>query len=323
MTGDEAAPGALTAIGLEPAEEVAYELLIEHPSSTVDQLARRWHQREPLAEILASLEHKGFATAVGGQPARYAAVPPDVAVEAALRAAEQQLRQARDHLPRLTAEYRHHAAGQRSVVVDVVRGPEAVRRWLTQLHRAARYEVRCLAKPSFLGGGHALLATPPSEPVSHRVIVERGDAGDPAADVSAQVRITAQLPVPLVFVDDRIAMVPLRDPVDGAPAAALVYPSRLLDALRLLFDYLWERTAPVSTVAPATAVPLSADQLQLVELLLSGATHGAVARQLGISQRTVERRVAALMTDVGARTTFQSGVQAALRITAQNDPRLT
>lgn len=323
MTSDQTAPGALAAIGLDPAEEAAYELLIAHPSHTLDQLAHLWDRPESLAAVLAGLERKGFANRVGGQSVRHVAVPPDVAVEAALRVTEQQLRQARDHLTQLTAEYSNNPAGDRPAVVDVVRGPEAIRRWLTQLHQAARYEVRCLAKPSFLGDGGALLAEPTPDHVTHRVIVERGDAGHPAAEAGEQVRSTAQLPVPLVVIDERIAMVPLRDPVDGAPAAAIVYPSGLLDVLLLLFDHLWERTALLSAVAPATAAPLSANQLQLIELLLSGATHAAAARQLGISQRTMERRVAALMAEVGARTTFQGGVQAALRIAAPNDPHLT
>jgi hypothetical protein len=46
--------------------------------------------------------------------------------------------------------------------------------------------------------------------------------------------------------------------------------------------------------------------------LLSGFTDEAIARQLGTSHRTVQRRVAALMADLGAQTRFQVGVRAAV-----------
>ena len=37
----------------------------------------------------------------------------------------------------------------------------------------------------------------------------------------------------------------------------------------------------------------------------------AIARQLGVSERTAHRRVAGLMTRLGAESRFQAGVQAA------------
>jgi DNA-binding NarL/FixJ family response regulator len=54
------------------------------------------------------------------------------------------------------------------------------------------------------------------------------------------------------------------------------------------------------------------DQQRLITLLLSGLTDEAIARQLGTSHRTIQRRVAALMSELGAHTRFQVGVQAAL-----------
>jgi DNA-binding NarL/FixJ family response regulator len=45
----------------------------------------------------------------------------------------------------------------------------------------------------------------------------------------------------------------------------------------------------------------------------AGATDATIARQTGVSQRTVERRVRALMEQLGAGTRFQAGVQAAHR----------
>ena len=52
---------------------------------------------------------------------------------------------------------------------------------------------------------------------------------------------------------------------------------------------------------------------EIVLLLAAGATDETIARRLGISARTVQRRVHALMEHLGVRTRFQAGVQAALR----------
>jgi DNA-binding NarL/FixJ family response regulator len=47
----------------------------------------------------------------------------------------------------------------------------------------------------------------------------------------------------------------------------------------------------------------------ILRLLAAGLTDQAVARQLSLSQRTVQRHVATLMTRLGARTRLQAGVQ--------------
>jgi len=54
------------------------------------------------------------------------------------------------------------------------------------------------------------------------------------------------------------------------------------------------------------------DQM-ILALLAAGAPDATIARQAGVSQRTVERRVRALMDQLGAGTRFQAGVQAARR----------
>jgi hypothetical protein len=45
----------------------------------------------------------------------------------------------------------------------------------------------------------------------------------------------------------------------------------------------------------------------IIEMLRSGHTDMRIARSLGITERTVRRRIALLMTEVGARSRFQFG----------------
>jgi DNA-binding NarL/FixJ family response regulator len=51
----------------------------------------------------------------------------------------------------------------------------------------------------------------------------------------------------------------------------------------------------------------------LLEALGSGAQDEQIARRLGLSLRTVRRRVAELMEELGAQSRFQAGVEAARR----------
>ncbi|MDT5279303.1 MAG: Sugar-specific transcriptional regulator TrmB, partial [Mycobacterium sp.] len=60
--------GARTVIGLCAAEQAAYELLIEHPAATLDELSAEWSRPEPLAFLLTRLEDAGAASSVPGSP---------------------------------------------------------------------------------------------------------------------------------------------------------------------------------------------------------------------------------------------------------------
>jgi DNA-binding NarL/FixJ family response regulator len=126
--------------------------------------------------------------------------------------------------------------------------------------------------------------------------------------------VLPDLPLSLYLSDDKLAVLPLRDHAETA--AVIVHPSALLDALVKLFEGLWRRALPL--FSPVEEQRASADQQRLVTLLLSGLTDEAIARQLGLSHRTVQRRVAAFMADLGAHTRFQAGVKAALQ---QRRPR--
>ncbi|MEW1861253.1 hypothetical protein AB0399_12895 [Streptomyces sp. NPDC088194] len=130
----------------------------------------------------------------------------------------------------------------------------------------------------------------------------------------------------------------------GLDAVVIVHPSMLLDALSGLFESLWDRALPLpltlgepaqaarmaqaaqmsgaaetaaagaagaATTAAAPDTAASEDG-RLLSLLLAGLTDKASARQLGVSQRTVQRRVAALLDSLGARTRFQAGARFAL-----------
>jgi DNA-binding CsgD family transcriptional regulator len=102
-------------------------------------------------------------------------------------------------------------------------------------------------------------------------------------------RVYPALPMKMVLVDDRAALLPL-DPT-GMSGAVLVQAPVIVAAMRSYFELLWGRATPLQSGAGK----LTADQDQVLRLVITGMTDMAIARHLGVSERTVRRHVGALL----------------------------
>lgn len=124
-----------------------------------------------------------------------------------------------------------------------------------------------------------------------------------------QVRVLPELPTRLLIVGDTHAAVP--EPLGLAALPLTVVRQRgVVEAMRMWFEELWGRAAVPTLEGAEPRVDL---RRFLLEQLAAGAHDEQIARKLGISLRTVRRRVAALMTELGADSRFQAGVEAARR----------
>lgn len=124
-----------------------------------------------------------------------------------------------------------------------------------------------------------------------------------------QVRVLPDLPSRLMIIGDTHAILP--EPLGLADLPlTVVRQGGVVASLRLWFEELWGRAA---VPALGDAEPLVDLRRFLLEQLASGARDEQIARKLGISLRTVRRRVADLMTELGADSRFQAGVEAARR----------
>jgi DNA-binding CsgD family transcriptional regulator len=129
------------------------------------------------------------------------------------------------------------------------------------------------------------------------------------------------LPVRPAIVDRSIAVCPLvPDGRSGYPTAAIVGRSQLLDALAL-FDGYWERAFPVMPAGPRDELrpgeavvdqPEPHERLVL-SLFVAGLPDKAIASQLEVSRRTVQRRLADQMAPAGVDTRPGLAFQAARR----------
>lgn len=131
------------------------------------------------------------------------------------------------------------------------------------------------------------------------------------ADRGEQARVLPKVPVKLLIVDGTTAILPLAGDGPSRPEAraVVVSDSALTSALQVLFDQLWNQALPVrlseSEDDDATTT--------LVNLLATGMKDEAIARHLGISGRTLRRRIAHVQEQLGASSRFQAGLQAARR----------
>ena len=144
-----------------------------------------------------------------------------------------------------------------------------------------------------------------------RVLSEAPVALAARAEVGEEIRVLPEVPTRLLILGTTHALLP--EPLGGTEPLRLVVRQRgLVEAVTLLFESLWRQAVPV---AELDAGPGGArgQRRFLLEQLAVGAQDEQIARRLGVSLRTVRRRVAELMEELDAQSRFQAGVEAVRR----------
>jgi hypothetical protein len=151
-----------------------------------------------------------------------------------------------------------------------------------------------------------------------RALHEDPDALQLRVESGEEVRVIDDLPTRLLVIGTTHAVVPEPLGFSDSPRL-LVRQGALVAALALLFERYWERAVPISELAgqsgllPGQSGPRGAERTFLLRQLQAGAKDEQIARTMGISLRTVRRRVSELMIELGADTRFQAGAEAARR----------
>jgi DNA-binding CsgD family transcriptional regulator len=147
------------------------------------------------------------------------------------------------------------------------------------------------------------------DPIGRRMVQKCVDAGEEA-------RFMPHVPLNLTIVDDRWALVAARAPVAGRERIAAVvvhHQSPFLAALTGIFEAFWRTAVPLTSRAAEVEVSDAPSQetRRLLSYLSAGLTDESIAREFGVSERTIARRISRLQELLGAQTRFQLGVQAA------------
>jgi DNA-binding CsgD family transcriptional regulator len=312
----------LTTLGGTDTEDVVYRELIAAASVTAAELTRTLNLPEDLVmSALTALETRGLASRTVSRPPRFVAAPPDVAVDALLLRRQAELSDARAELDQLVRIYR---SGRRSRSIDelieVVSGAEALAERVGHLERAARVSFDGFVKPPFVAidADEAPHVTRPE--ITYRAIYDREITNYPDFLESlrqnraphAEDRIHAALPMKLLIADGDTALLPLeRENSVAAPSAVIVHACGLLDALVALYEQYWNSALPLHLPDDAGSAETNGRDRRILSLLVAGVTDESIARQLGVSLRTVRRRIQEMMQGANAQNRAQLAWHAA------------
>ena len=303
---------ALEYLGVTADEEAVYRALMSRPGAHLLELADAVALPPGRVRIAVDgLVDRGLA--VPGDGHRFAVTPPDLALAAQLAERRDRLNRAELALAELVGTYRASTLGSSErELIEVVEGPDAVARRFLQLQHSARerIDVFVTGHPQVVNNDNTEEAAALARGIRTRAIIDRDFLSEPDAVRDAEqslgagvgVRTTAQVPLKLIVVDGRFAMLPLAGRGTGVDPSLVLRggPAQLAQGL---FDAVWANSRPFGT----TSEELDADDSRIMQLLLAGFTDAAVATQLETSPRTVQRRISALMARAGVTSRVQLG----------------
>lgn len=143
-----------------------------------------------------------------------------------------------------------------------------------------------------------------------RALSEAPDALRTRARLGERVRVISEVPTRMFILGDAHAVLP--EPIGFTDEPRVHVRQRsIVAALTLWFELLWSSASPVPELESGQGRP--DERRFLLEQLMAGVTDDVIARKLGIGLRTVRRRIAALMSELGVDTRFQAGVEAVRR----------
>lgn len=268
-------------------------------------------------------------------PDRWDVVPPRTAMGAYAEQIEQRLGLVRATTGALDHMWRRSLGVQQArelpVEVDLLVGTEDIARRMRTLLRSSTERVwwavdgsragRLVLDPALQQETGLLQARPG---VDVRLVMDTSllqeDAAltflDGAARAGHQVRVGHGIPFSLVLGDDT-AILDLTAFDRHGQGSLQTHLAPVVAALTRLVEEVFVRCTAYGDAAEAltseSGPPLHERDRRILELLTVGASDQAVARQLGVSVRTVERRVRSIMDHLGTATRFQTGVQAGRR----------
>ncbi|NED94708.1 winged helix-turn-helix transcriptional regulator [Phytoactinopolyspora alkaliphila] len=317
----------LEALGISEQDEELYRAVLRRPHATADELAERaGHATATIRRGLRRLEDLGLLARLAGQPTRFMAIRPDVAVDVLVSRRQQELAQAQVAARALVSEMVTDRPQDPEELVEIVSGRRAVAHRFLQMEQVVSDELLVLDRPPY--------AYSPGVPNRHELeLLARGVRcrGIYAPDglelpgrmrelrtlveAGEEARTSSVVPMKLAIADRSVAILPLNSE-QVTEQALVVHASTLVDALVSLFEMLWVRSLPltwdVSDSSATSAGTSNAAQppQELLNLLAAGLSDTAIARQLEVSPRTLSRQLAVLTRLLGARTRFQAGVRA-------------
>jgi DNA-binding CsgD family transcriptional regulator len=316
---------ALRRLGISAGAARVYLSMLDLAPATLPAIERAARlDRAELTAAYGELVDAGLASAVADDSDLAAPLPPAAGLEVLRRHRAAELDESRISITGAFESFRRlRLAEYNDSFVEVVTG-EAVGTRMRQAWFSARDQIRQFDSPPYFpidGATEDSLATL-ARGVTQWVVYSRAslehpgylaDTIEPCVAAGEQARVLPSVPVKLLIIDDAYALVSLSiKEADVHNAMLIVQPCGLFSALVALFEEFWRGAVPFCGPAPHPPRLLPADR-RLLALLAGGLSDEDIARELGISRRTLFRRMELLMTRLGATTRFQMALQAQRR----------
>ena len=315
-------------LGFTPEQENLYRLLLRSPALSRDRLEDLSGVAGPeLDECLSKLEAAGL---VDVRSDSVHATSPDHALGRLLAEESRrvhhltdQLQALRGLLPSLMADHlSSRAPSGEPVTVEVVHGGDVVDllrslavgstgdllwlrpdQWRLDVGREVDDWVMDLVR-----SGRRSRAIYPARVLEEAPEVVRG-----RAEAGEHVRILAALPSRVAILGSSAALLSERWG-QSTDRRLVVRQDAMIGALTELFERLWERAVAVPGLdGQLVGTDRSQSRSLLLDQLAGGAKDEQIARALGLSLRTVRRRVAEILDELGVDSRFQAGVEAVRR----------
>lgn len=312
----------LEALGLSEFDEQVYVALLGRPHMATSEVAAEVGRGAGIVRAaLTRLEELGFVARLAGSPARLTATRPEVAVGALVARRTEELADAAQAAQQLSTSFPQEVRARPDELVEIIVGRAAVAARFVQLTRSVQVDLLVLDRPPYaqnventnaaeidvLGKGVAVRGIYAPEAFELEGAYDQAVAASRAGE---EARVHGDVPMKLAIADRAEALLPLGS--DGVVDSVLVIRApTVVSALVRLFELLWVQAWPLS-VWDRGAKPDPADPIdhELLALLATGVKDEAIARDLGISVRTLGRRIGRLLDALGAKTRFQAGLQA-------------
>ena len=246
----------LTQLGLTSYEAKAYVALTRRGSSTAAEVARlAGVPRQRIYDVLASLVGKGLAMNRPGTVVKYAATPPDTALEHLVADRRKELaeleRAAKEMVEQLGPAF---DAGQAQTdpleYIEVLRDRRAINARFGELQAGIKDEILVFTKPPYATPvesnveGVEVAKTHQARSIYEFSIFDTGQSIEGVRRFVAageEARFVPELPLKLVIIDEMIVMFGMEDPIAGSSELTIVvieHPS-LAKVLKIAFESMW------------------------------------------------------------------------------------
>ncbi|MGH2448419.1 MAG: TrmB family transcriptional regulator [Chloroflexota bacterium] len=255
---NDATAGRLSRLGLTGYEARVYVALADRDSYSAGEVARRAGvPRQRIYDVLASLVDKGLASERPGDPAKYSAAEPGLAIGGLIEARRQHLAglesDAEALIAALVPAYR---AGQRHTdpldYIEVLREPGAIAARFDELQEAVQFEILVFNKPPYARQpqenrtGLRLARSGQAQGIYEFSLFEDREASEGVRQFIAEgerARFVPELPLKLVIIDETLVMFGMQDPVADQPGLTIMvveHPA-LAILLKTAFQAYWEK----------------------------------------------------------------------------------